>query len=168
MIRHLFGDKDALWDAAAAHLFARLQIGMAAALDGTKRDDPASRLGAQVRATVRAAAQTPALAGFVMQAGLAGGARYEMLIERHLRPLYAVALAPYRALAATGQARALPAHFVFLAATNAAINPFAQAANSRALAGIDISDPAVAEAYADALVAILTHGLLGGGDAPCP
>lgn len=158
MIRHLFGGKDALWEAAAEHLFAALQAGMAATQAGGAASDPVGRMEAQVRASVRAAARTPALAGFVMQAGLAGGPRYAALVERYLRPLHAFALEPFRQLAATGQALDAPAHFVFLVATNAAINPFAQAANTQALAGLDLSDPAVAEAYADTLVAILKHG----------
>lgn len=160
MIRHLFGDKDALWDAAAEHLFAAFQAGMAAAHAGGAASDPVGRMEAQVRASVRAAARTPALAGFVMQAGLAGGPRYAALVERYLRPLHAFALEPFRQLAATGLALDAPAHFVFLVATNAAINPFAQAANTQALAGLDLSDPAVAEAYADTLVAILKHGVV--------
>lgn len=160
MIRHLFGAKEALWDAAAEHLFARMRAAMATALDGIDPADPVQRMAAQVRASARTAARVPSLAGFVMQAGLAGGARYEALVERHLRPLHAFALEPYRQLAATGRAAPIPEHFIFLMATNAAINPFAQAANSRALAGIELADPAVAEAYADALIAILLHGLL--------
>lgn len=160
MIRHLFGAKAALWDAAAEHLFARMRTAMAAELSGIDPADPVQRMAAQVRASVRTAARVPSLAGFVMQAGLAGGPRYAALVERHLRPLHAFALEPYRQLAASGQAVALPDHFIFLIATNAAINPFAQAANSRALAGIELADPAVADAYADALIAVLQHGVL--------
>ncbi len=160
MIRHLFGAKEALWDAAAEHLFARMRTAMATALDGIDPADPVQRMEAQVRASVRTAARVPSLAGFVMQAGLAGGPRYAALVERHLRPLHAFVLEPYRQLAAAGQAVAIPEHFIFMVATNAAINPFAQAANSRALAGIELADPAVAEAYADALIAILQHGVL--------
>ncbi len=162
MIRHLFGDKDALWEATADHLFAPIWAAMASALADVDAADPVQQMEAQVRACVRAAARAPSLAGFVMQAGLAGGAHYAALVEQRLRPLYALALAPYRKLAQAGYAADAPAHFVFLAATNAAINPFAQAANSKALAGLDLCDPTVADAYADALVAILKHGVLRG------
>ena len=160
MIRHLFGSKDALWDAAAEHLFAQMRTAMSSALVGIDASDRLQRMEAQVRASVRTAARVPSLAGFVMQAGLAGGPKYEALVERYLRPLHAFALEPYRQLTADGRAAPIPEHFIFLVATNAAINPFAQAANSRALAGLELSDPAIAEAYADALIAILQHGLL--------
>jgi AcrR family transcriptional regulator len=166
MIRHLVGSKEALWDAAADYLFARMRAALSQALTDVDPTDPVQRAEAQVRASVRTAAQVPSLAGFVMQAGLAGGERYDQLVARYLRPFYEFTLAPFRQLAAEGRVVDVPLHFIFLVATNAAVNPFAQAANSRALAGIDLTDPAVADAYADALVTILKAGLLRGGIGP--
>lgn len=160
MIRHLIGDKDALWDATADHLFAPLWAALMAAMAGVDTNDPVQRMEAQVRACVRAASQAPFLAGFVMQAGLAGGPRYDALVEHKLRPLYALALEPFRKLTAGAGNVDISAHFVFLVVTNAAINPFAQSANSKALAGLDLHDLSVADAYAETLIAILKHGFL--------
>ena len=159
-IRHYFGSKSDLWDAAAEFLFGQMANGIAAALAEVDLSDPVARYEAQVRATVKTAARVPHLAGFTMQAGLAGGARYEALVERHLRPAYAFTLAPFRQLQAEGRTAPINPHFAFLISTNAAIGPFAQSANTRALAGMDLTDPAVTDAYADALIAVLSHGAL--------
>ena len=146
--------------AAADHLFQKMRKALFEALTGVDAGDPEQRMEAQVRASVRTAAKVPSLAGFVMQAGLAGGERYQTLVERHLAPLHAVALEPYRQLVAEGRAESLEPHYIFLVATNATVSAFAQAANTRALAGFELSDPDRAEAYAGAIITILKHGLL--------
>ncbi|MGP1276285.1 MAG: TetR/AcrR family transcriptional regulator [Caulobacterales bacterium] len=160
VIRHFFGSKDDLWDAAAADLFGQMNAAMAEALGQVDLNDPEARMEAQVRATVRTASRIPWLAGFVMQAGLAGGERYETLVERHLRPAYAFTLEPFYQMKEAGRAHVPDAHFLFMLSTNAAIGPFAQSANARALAGLDLSNPAIAERYADVLVTVLKHGAL--------
>lgn len=160
VIRHVFGSKDDLWAAAAADLFGQMHEAMLAALAGVDMSDPVARVEAQVRATVRTAARIPWLAAFVMQAGLAGGERYEGLVERHLRPAWAFTLEPYFQLQDAGRARPFEAHFLFMLSTNAAIGPFAQSANARALAGMDLADPQTADRYADTLIAVLMHGAL--------
>jgi len=158
VIRQIFGNKADLWDAAAADLFGQMNDAMAQALAHVDFNDPAARIEAQVRATVRTASRIPWLAAFVMQAGLAGGQRYEALVARHLRPAYAFTLEPFFQLREAGQAQAMDAHFLFMLSTNAAIGPFAQSANARALAGVELSDPDTADRYADVLIAVLKHG----------
>lgn len=160
VIRHVFGNKDDLWDAAAADLFGQMSAAMLEAFAQVDLADPVARMEAQVRATVRTAARVPWLAAFVMQAGMAGGTRYEMLVERHLRPAYAFTLEPFFQLKDAGRAHAFDPHFLFMLSTNAAIGPFAQSANARALAGMELSDPDTAERYADVLIAVLKHGAL--------
>lgn len=168
VIRHYFGAKSALWEATADHLFGQLAEAVAKAMMQVDMSDPIARLEAQVRASVRTAARIPHLAGLTMQAGLAGGARYDTLVERHLRPAYESSLEPFHTLKAAGRAAPIDPHFAFLIATNAAIGPFAQTPNSRALAGLDLSRPAVAAAYADALIAVLRHGALTPPAGPGP
>jgi len=160
LIRHYFGSKDALWEAAADFLFGQVHAAMAEAIAEVDLNDAVARLDAQVRATVRTAARIPHLAGFVMQAGIAGGPRYEWIVEKHLRPAYAFALEPFHQLTRENRAAGIDAHFAFILSTNAALGPFAQSANSRALAGMDMADPDIADAYADTLIAILKHGVL--------
>jgi AcrR family transcriptional regulator len=160
VIRHYFGGKDALWEAAADFLFGQVQAAMTDALSAIDFNDAVARLDAQVRATVRTAARIPHLAGFVLQAGITGGPRYDWLVEKHLRPAYDFALEPFHQLTREKRAAGIDPHFAFLLSTNAALGPFAQSANSRALAGMDMSDPDIADAYADTLIAILKHGVL--------
>lgn len=160
LIRHYFGAKEALWEAVADFLFGRMYAAMAVAVSGVDLNDPVARLEAQIRATVRTSASIPHLAGFVMQAGLRGDSRYDWLVERYLRPVYQFSLEPFHQLSRENRAAAIDPHFAFLLSTNAAIGPFAQAANSRALAGMDMTQPDIADAYADALIAILKHGVL--------
>lgn len=166
VIRHYFGSKADLWEATADYLFGLMAQAVVEAMRHVDMADPAARLRAQVRASVRTAARIPHLAGFTMQAGLAGGARYERLVDRHLRPAYTFSLEPFHKLKAAGQVVPIEPHFAFLIVTNAAIGPFAQSANSRALAGMDLSEPAIADAYADTLIAVLSHGVLGAPDRP--
>lgn len=160
LIRHYFGAKEALWEAVAAYLFGQMHEAMAGAIAGVDVNDVVARMEAQVRATVRTAARIPHLAGFVMQAGMAGGERYDWLVEHYLRPAYQFSLEPFHQLRAQGRAAFIDPHFIFMLSTNAAIGPFAQAANARALAGMELTDPGTADAYADALIAILKHGAL--------
>jgi TetR/AcrR family transcriptional regulator len=160
VIRHYFGGKDALWEAAADYLFGQVRAAMTDALARIDLDDAVARIEAQVRASVRTAARIPQLAGFVMQAGIAGGARYDWLVERHLRPAYGFALEPFHQLNRDRHAGGIDPHFAFILTTNAAMGPFAQRANSRALAGRDMADPAIADAYADTLISVLKHGVL--------
>lgn len=160
VIRHYFGSKDALWEAAADFLFGQVHAAMADAIAEVDLNDAVARLDAQVRATVQTAARIPHLASFVMQGGIAGGARYDWLVEKHLRPAYAFALEPFHQLTREQRATRIDPHFAFIMATNAALGPFAQSANSRALAGMDMADPDIADAYADTLITILKHGVL--------
>lgn len=160
VIRHYFGSKDALWEAAADFLFGQVHAAMADAIAEVDLNDAVARLDAQVRATVQTAARIPHLASFVMQSGIAGGARYDWLVEKHLRPAYAFALEPFHQLTREQRATRIDPHFAFIMATNAALGPFAQSANSRALAGMDMADPDIADAYADTLITILKHGVL--------
>ncbi|MGY6532814.1 TetR/AcrR family transcriptional regulator [Glycocaulis sp.] len=160
LIRHYFGTKDALWEAVAGYLFGQMQEAMVNAIAGVDTSDPVARMEAQVRATVRTSARIPHLAGFVMQAGIAGGERYDWLVEHYMRPAYQFSLEPFHQLRAQGRAAFIDPHFAFMLSTNAAIGPFAQAANARALAGMELTDPDTADAYADALIAILKHGVL--------
>ncbi len=160
LIRHYFGTKDTLWEAVAGYLFGQMQEAMLHAIAGVDVSDPVARMEAQVRATVRTSARIPHLAGYVMQAGIAGGTRYDWLVEHYLRPAYEFSLEPFHQLQAGGRAAFIDPHFAFMLSTNAAIGPFAQAANARALAGMELTDPNIADAYADALIAILKHGVL--------
>jgi AcrR family transcriptional regulator len=160
VIRQMFGSKADLWDAAAEDLFTQMNEAIAAALAVVDWADPQARMEAQLRATVRTAARIPWLAGFVMQAGMAGGSRYAALVERHLRPAYAFTLEPFYQLREAGRAQPFDPHFLFMLCTNAAIGPFAQRANARALAGMDLSDPDIADRYADVLLAVLRNGAL--------
>lgn len=160
LIRHYFGTKDALWEAVADFLFGRMYAALAVAVAEVDLNDAMARIEAQIRATVRTSASIPHLAGFVMQAGITGGPRYDWLVERYLRPVYAFSLEPFHQLNRENRAVAIDPHFAFAMTTNAAIGPFAQAANSRALAGMDISAPDTADAYADALISIIKHGVL--------
>ena len=160
LIRHYFGTKEELWEAAAAHLFGQMQDTIAAANHSVESDDPLARMAAQLRATVRTSARIPHLVGFVMQTGLAGGERFARLVERYLRPSYALALQPFGQLCDQGRTAQIDPHFIFMLAANAAVGPFAQLANARALADMELTDPATADAYADALIDVLAHGIL--------
>jgi TetR/AcrR family transcriptional regulator len=160
LIRHYFRNKDDLWLAAADHIFGQVVRALANSPDTDDAGDPVARIEARVRAFVHMSSRVPHLAGFMLQAGLAGGVRFDHLIETYVRPLYQQVLGTYQRAIDKGKAAPLDAHFIFIIATNAATAPFAQAAVSKALSGRDLHDPETADAYADVLIRVLLGGTL--------
>jgi TetR/AcrR family transcriptional regulator len=155
LVTYYFGSKERLWKEVVDRLFAALQATFAGGPPTAAGADLRIRLRDAVRQFVRFSAAHPELHRLIVQEGKSGGARMRWLIDRHVRPLWAAALALIEAAQAAGLApRVPPFHLVYIL-IGAGTHIFTVAPECRRLAGRDPADPAVIDAHADALLAIL-------------
>lgn len=160
LIRHYFQGKEELFHSAADYLFGEMATSLAQAAEQAVPEDPVGQLVLQIRAYVRMSSRLPHMAGFLMQAGLDGGEHFDYVIEKYVRPLQELSLAPYRQAVAGGLMHNMNPNFVFLIATHAATAPFANLALRQALADAQASDETQVEEYAETLISILLQGAL--------
>lgn len=160
LIRHYFQSKEELFRSAADYLFAKIAESLSQSADAANYQDPVQQLEFQIRAFVHMSARLPHMAGFLMQAGLDGGEHFTYVIEKHVKPLHELSLAPYRQAVASGLMNDMNPDFVFLIATHAATAPFANIALRRALADAQTDDAAQVDAFADTLIKVLLEGSL--------
>jgi TetR/AcrR family transcriptional regulator len=160
LIRHYFQGKEELFHSAADYLFGEMAKTLTQAGEQAAAEDPVDQIVRQIRAFVRLSARLPHMAGFLMQAGLDGGEHFDYVIEKHVKPLQALSLAPYQQAVTDGMMHDMNPNFVFLIATHAATAPFANLALREALSDAQASDETAIEAYADTLIGILLDGAL--------
>ena len=148
LIRHYFGPKQKLWQAAADLAFADMQ----AALDGLLSDpaitDARERAARVIRAHVHYVARHPEFVRLMFEEGKRRGPRMRWLVDRHVKPLYEA----IGALLQQGGASfdMSPLHFFYtLAGAAGAI--FHQAEECRRVSGVDPFEPAVVEEHARAV-----------------
>ena len=137
-----FETKEALWRAAAEHLFAGLERELGARVSGVAELPPRERLARLLGDFVRFAARHPELHRFMLQEGAGESERLRWLVERHVRPLFELATAAIRAAQAQGVAPAGRPEHLFYAWIGAASMPYAVAPEFRLLAGQDPATPA--------------------------
>jgi TetR/AcrR family transcriptional regulator len=159
LIRHYFSNKENLFHAAADYLFGQVSEALASRPPSAQQDDPIQQMIVQIKAYVQLSARLPHLAGFLMQAGLDGGEHFDHVIEKYVRPLYETSLKPYREAVKRKLLKDMDSDFIFMIATHAATAPFAQQATRKSISGRDMSDPKLADAYADTLIRVLLEGL---------
>jgi len=153
LLTYHFASKDELWRAAADRIFAALDPPPAAPGDraGEEVDDAAAREA--IRAYVRFAARHPELFAFVLDASRRDDDRLRWLVDTHLRARYdAVAGLAARLYGDDG---ASVAPHLYYGLTGAASLLFAQAAECRALTGIDPTTDDHVERHAELVARLL-------------
>lgn len=160
LIRHYFQGKEELFKSAADYLFGQVRHSLLESASRESSTDPVQQLRFQIRSYVQLSAKLPYMAAFLMQAGLNGGEQFEYVVEKYVKPLQALSLAPYREAVAQGLMIDFEPDFVFLIATHAAMAPFANHAMRQAVMGDYAADSVHLEQYADTLVNILMTGCL--------
>jgi len=149
LIRHYFGSKERLWQAAVDQAFADMRVHLDASLRETARDDAREAIAGAIRAHVRYVGRNPAFVRLMLEEGKRRGPRTRWLVDRHVKPLYE-ALA---ALLARGRASGVitadipPVHFFYVLA-GAAGTIFHQSEECRRLTGIDPGEPGPLETHA--------------------
>lgn len=160
LIRHYFLSKDELFRSAADFLFGEIKEALIKSAKLDSSSDPVQRLQFQIRSFVHLSAQLPFMAAFLMQAGLNGGEHFSYVIDKYVKPLQELSLAPFREAVAQGLMVDFEPDFLFLIATHAATAPFANSAVKKAVVGDYSADTAKIDRYADTLISVLLHGCL--------
>lgn len=160
LIRHYFQSKDELFKSAADYLFGQVKQSLLESASRELSSDPVQQLKFQIRSFVHLSAKLPYMAAFLMQAGLNGGEQFLYVVDKYVKPLQELSLAPYRDAVAQGLMMDFDPDFVFLIATNAAMAPFANSAVKQAVVGDYATDTVQIDRYADALINILMSGCL--------
>jgi AcrR family transcriptional regulator len=155
LLTYYFGNKEKLWRAAVTRAFAELQRDLAAVAAAHAAGDEDVQLEELMRGFVRFVAHRPEFMRLMNDEGKRDSPRMRWLADRFVRPMH-VGL---RQLIERGQARGvLPAisptslHYIMLGAAGLL---FSQAPECRRIMGVDPTDPAFAEAHADAVVRML-------------
>jgi TetR/AcrR family transcriptional regulator len=158
LLQYYFGSKQKLWRAAVDRAFEDMRGGLQALLANDSGADPRERLRQIVRAHVSFVAQRPEFVRLMHDEGKRRGPRMRWLVDRHVKPLYALFMP---VVERAQQAGVLPLgippmHFVyiFIGATSVI---FHQAEECKRVTGVDPASPAAVAAHTRAV----EHFLLG-------
>jgi AcrR family transcriptional regulator len=158
LLTYYFEGKEPLWRAAVSRAFEELATELAAvgaqAL-GAANDDERAQLERLLRGFVRFVARRPAFMRLMNDEGKRDSPRMRWLADHHVKPLSAVVARLVERAQARGLVPAIPLVSVHYIALGAAGLLFSQAPECAYVLGVDPTDPAVAEAHADALVRLL-------------
>jgi AcrR family transcriptional regulator len=156
LITYYFRNKETLWREAVAHAFAELQRELAEVVTSHAGDAERLQLEQLARRFVRFVARRPEFMRLMNDEGKRDSPRMRWLADRFVKPMHE----GLRQLIERGQARGLfptvsPAslHYIVLGAAGLL---FSQAPECRRIMGVDPTDPAFAEAHANAVIRLLT------------
>ncbi|HVN51952.1 MAG TPA: hypothetical protein VMT43_10990, partial [Acidimicrobiales bacterium] len=156
LLNYHFSSKDELWRAAVDGVFEALNRDLASREAGLRGVDEPTVVKLLVREFVEFSARHPQLHRIVTQECKTDGPRMDWLVERHIRPLYAMITARFAELSERGDVLDVaPVHLYYIL-LGAATTMFVLAPECRRLAGLDpLADADVIAAQADAVVALL-------------
>lgn len=154
MIPYYFGSKEALWREAVDRAFAELRGELDPLLEGEAGDDR-RRAERMIRSLVGFVARRPAFVRLMSDEGKRNGPRMRWIVDRHVRPLFEatrrVGMPAARKGGTGGGVDPLHLYYILV---GAATQIFHQGPECKRLTGKDPTDPEVARAHADALVAL--------------
>jgi AcrR family transcriptional regulator len=158
LLTYYFGDKEALWRAAVSHAFEELANEIAAVTArarGETDGDERAQLEQVLRGFVRFLARRPEFMRLMNDESRRDGPRMRWLADHHVKPMVGEIARVVERARARGLVPDLPPvslHYIVLGAAGLL---FSQAPECQYVTGIDPTDPAVAEAHADAVVRLL-------------
>lgn len=156
LITYYFGNKDGLWREAVAAAFAELQREITEATVAHAADGERRQLEQVARRFIRFMARRPEFMRLMNDEGKYDGPRMDWLVETFVRPMHEGLRAMIERGQAAGVLPKVPAvslHYIMLGAAGLI---FSQAPECRRITGIDPTEPAFADAHADAVIALLT------------
>jgi len=158
LITYHFGSKEALWKAAMETLFENHAGDLTLAHEESSALDARSRLANVIRAFVRYSAERPEVNRIMVQEGKHDDWRLAWIVDRLVKPYYALTKKLYDEAVTAGLAPAMDhMHFHYILVGAAALI-FSMAPECRRLSGRNPRDPALVDAHADALVQLLLPG----------
>lgn len=92
LITYHFKNKDELWRAAADQIFVEFNTSLVGAMADIPESEARARAETFIRTYVRYAHRQPALHKIILQESSHPSARLDWLVEKHLRPLFDVAV----------------------------------------------------------------------------
>ncbi|MEM7413460.1 MAG: TetR/AcrR family transcriptional regulator [Myxococcota bacterium] len=149
-----FKTKEALWKAAADHLFGIFREQFVRRIEGLDGVDALTRSRLLLRDFVVFSAAHPELHRFLLQDGSERTARLEWLVAEHVRPMFSLTRELADELASTGYPAPMDAEQRFYAMIGAAATVFAASAQVELVTGEDPFAKERIEAHADAIVAL--------------
>jgi AcrR family transcriptional regulator len=158
LIPYYFGGKLKLWRVAVDRAFEQLEAGLGGLLEDTTLLDDVERTRLLIRGFVRFVAKNPEFVLMMHEEGKRAGPRMRWLVDRHVKPLYAVVSAFMVRAQERGTLPAdiAPVHFHYVLAGSIGLF-FHQAEECKRLSGVDPFDEQVVEDHARAV----EHLLLG-------
>jgi len=155
LLTYHFGNKAELWRAAVGQLFADLESSLTARVAGLRGVDEETVARLVVADFVRFSASHPQLHRIIMQECKSEGDRLAWLVDRHIRPIYARAVAMLEPLVAVGKVRDIPAAHLYYLLTGSVATIFVLAPECRLLTGVDPLQPSEVERHVEAVLSML-------------
>jgi len=149
-INYHFGSKDGLWRACLERLLADLDEELAICHAAADANSSVATFEGTIRALVAFAARRPELNRIMMHEGSAPSERLKWLVETHLEDRYQALHSHWQSLH-LGVASLMPPSMLYHTLIGAASLIYANSPEAELL-GIDLNDPGLIEAHADALV----------------
>jgi len=157
-IQKHFGTKDALWRAAIDEMFARQEEELGSAQwAAAERATPAD-LREFIHRYVRYCARHPEHVRITVHESLRDTERVRWITERHIKKVHEPFVRLFERSVEDGWLPDIPAISMLYILTSAAGTMFALGAEVRHVYGIDVHDPAVVEAHAAGLSALILKG----------
>jgi AcrR family transcriptional regulator len=159
LITYHFGSKEALWKTAMETLFENHAGDLALVHAASSGLDPQTRLANVIRAFVRFCAERPEVNRIMVQEGKHDDWRLAWIVDRLVKPYYALTKKLYDEAVAAGIAPPMDhMHFHYILVGAAALI-YSMAPECRRLSGRNPRDPALVDAHADALIQLLLPGV---------
>jgi len=156
LIPYYFGSKGKLWQEAVDLAFGELRAGFDAISVDTDLFEDRARVERMIHAHVRFVAAHPEFVRLMHDEGKRGGPRMRWLVDRHVKPLYAV----IEVIVERARARGMlsedltPLHFFYVFAGSTGLL-FHQAEECKRLTGKDPFQPEVVEQHARVVARML-------------
>ena len=155
LLTYHFGNKIELWRAAVGRLFEDLARALTERVAGLRGVDQETVARLVVADFVRSRPATPSSTGSSCRSAKTEGDRLAWLVEQHIQPLYALAVAMFDPLVAAGKVRNVPAPHLYYLLTGAVATIFVLAPECRLLTGMDPVEPSEVERHVDAVISML-------------
>ena len=147
-----FKTKDALWRAAADHLFGLFRDQFVRRIEGLEGVDPLTRVRLLLRDFVMFSASHPELHRLLVQDGGERTERMEWLVAEHVRPMFEFTRRLIDELASTGYPVRGDSEQLFYTMIGAAATGFAASAQAELVIGDDPLHKDRVEAHSDAIL----------------